>query len=261
MDLTDEQWFILQPLIPDPPRRPDGKGRPWRNTRDVLNGVLWVLRTGAPWHDLPERYPPYQTCHRRFQQWVRSGVFEKALQALAADLRERGGIDLSECFIDGTFIAAKKGVKMLGRPSEGRVRRSWRLQIDRSGLPVAAHVASTASPHEVTLVEPTLATGFITDEQPARLIGDKAFDSDPLDTQLAIDYSIELIAPHKSNRKKPKTQDGRPLRRYKRRWNVERLFGWLQNFRRILVRHDHYADNYLGFVQLGCILILLQRYL
>jgi len=59
VDLTDEQWEILEPLIPDPPRREDGKGRPWRDPRDVLNGILWVLRTGAPWRDLPERYPPY----------------------------------------------------------------------------------------------------------------------------------------------------------------------------------------------------------
>jgi transposase len=70
MDLTDEQWAVLEPLILPPPRRTDGKGWPWRYPREILNGILWVLRTGAPWHDLPERYPPYQTCHRRFQQWI-----------------------------------------------------------------------------------------------------------------------------------------------------------------------------------------------
>lgn len=128
MDLIDEQWLVIKPLIPDPPRRTDGRGRPWRDAREVLNGVLWVLRTGAPWYDLPERYPPYQTCHRRFQQWVHSGVFEKVLQALATDLRERGDIDLSECFIDGTFIAAKKGVNVLGRRRGARARSSWQLQ-------------------------------------------------------------------------------------------------------------------------------------
>jgi transposase len=112
MDLTDDQWYIIQPLIPDPPRRPDGKGIPWKDARDVMNGILWILRTGAPWYDMPDRYPsPYQTCHRRrFQQWVRTGgVFEQILQALSTDLRKRGGIDLSECYIDGTFIVAKKG--------------------------------------------------------------------------------------------------------------------------------------------------------
>ena len=64
MDLTDKQWEVLEPLIPDPPRREDGRGRPWRDPRDVLNGILWILRTGAPWKDLPERYPPYQTAFR-----------------------------------------------------------------------------------------------------------------------------------------------------------------------------------------------------
>src|ERR671923_1132055 len=128
MDLTDEQWAVLQPIIPVPPRRPDGRGRPWRDAREVLNGILWILRTGAQWQDLPERYPPYQTCHRRFQRWVRSGVLDRLLQALATDLRERGELDLSECFIDGTFVVAKKGGAEWERPSGAKVRRSWRLQ-------------------------------------------------------------------------------------------------------------------------------------
>ena len=110
MDLTtEEQWEILEPLIPSPPRREDGRGRPWRDPRDVLNGILWILRTGAPWKDLPERYPPYQTCHRRFQKWIEEGVLGTVLEALGEDLEERGEIDLSECYIDGTFVAAKKG--------------------------------------------------------------------------------------------------------------------------------------------------------
>ena len=128
MDLTDEQWEVLEALIPDPPRRADGRGRPWRDSRDVLNGILWVLRTGAPWHDLPERYPPYQTCHRRFQRWVKEGTLSLILEALAEDLKERGNLDLSECFIDGTFVVAKKGDSVLERPSGARVRRSWRWQ-------------------------------------------------------------------------------------------------------------------------------------
>jgi transposase len=110
----------------------------------------------------------------------------------------------------------------------------------------------------VKLVEPTLAARFVA-EPPQRLIGDKAYDSDPLDARL-VDQGIQLIAPHRQNRVKPATQDGRPLRRYKRRWKVERLFAWLQNFRRILVRHERHLENYLGFVQLGCIIILLRNY-
>lgn len=127
---------------------------------------------------------------------------------------------------------------------------------DRAGLPLAMCAAS-ASPHEVTLVAPTLDSRFVA-ETPRRLIGDRAYDADPLDEALA-ELGIEMIAPHRRNRKKPKTQDGRPLRRYKRRWKVERLFAWLGNFRRLVVRYARHALNYLGFVHLGCILILLRQ--
>ena len=129
---------------------------------------------------------------------------------------------------------------------------------DGAGAPIAVYTAS-ASPHEVTLVQATLAE-VLTVERPQRLIGDKAYDSDPLDAELE-EQGIEMIAPHKANRKKAPTQDGRPLRRYKRRWKIERLFAWLQNFRRIAMRFDFHDENYLGFVHLGCIRILLRCYL
>jgi len=126
MDLIDEQWALLQPLIPEQERRAScRRGCPWRDPRDVLNGILWILRTGAPWLDLPERYPPYQTCHRRFQRWVRAGVMEAILSTWAQDLKERGGLDVKECFIDGTFVVAKKGALGWERPSGAKVRSSW----------------------------------------------------------------------------------------------------------------------------------------
>ncbi len=128
MDLTEPQWAVLGPLLPKPRLRTDRRGRPWRDPRDVLNGILWVLRTGAPWADLPERYPPYQTCHRRFQHWARDGTLTRVLRALAADLAERGKLDLSEAFIDGTFAGAKKGAPASGKPSGARGPRSWQWQ-------------------------------------------------------------------------------------------------------------------------------------
>jgi transposase len=126
MDLTDAQWQMLEPLF-RPRRRPDGRGRPWQDSRAVLHGVLWVLRTGAPWHDLPRRYPPYQTCHRRFQQWQRSGRLLRVLQRLAEDLRDRGKLDLSEAFIDASFSSAKKGAPPLALLDAVRGAKSWRL--------------------------------------------------------------------------------------------------------------------------------------
>ena len=118
---------------------------------------------------------------------------------------------------------------------------------DHHGLPVAIHVAS-ASPHEVTLVQGTLEGRFVADT-PERLIGDKTYDSDKLDA-LMDQQGIDVIAPHKANRVKPATQDGRALCRYRKRWKVERLFAWLQHFRRILSRHEYHAANFLGFFHL-----------
>ena len=125
---------------------------------------------------------------------------------------------------------------------------------DAAGFPIAVHLAS-ASPHEVTLVEETLHQSFL-HELPQRLIGDKAYDSDELDDKLKDEWGIEMIAPNRRNR--CKSQDGRPLRRYCRRWKVERLFAWLQNFRRIIVRYEFYAENYLAMLKLACIIILLR---
>ena len=127
---------------------------------------------------------------------------------------------------------------------------------DRFGLPLAVCTAS-ATPHEVTLVAPSLDSRFV-DERPQRLIGDRAYDADPLDEALA-ELGIEMIAPHRRGRTRPKTQDGRPLRRYRRRWKIERLFAWLGNFRRLVVRYERYTLNYLGFVHLACMLILLRQ--
>ena len=127
---------------------------------------------------------------------------------------------------------------------------------DGAGLPLAVRIAS-ASPHEVTLVEATLEACFAPG-LPARLIGDRAYDSDPLDARLGA-RGIEMIAPHRENRRRPATQDGRPLRRYRRRWKVERLHAWLQNFRRLVTRYERHAENFLGFVQLACLVILLRH--
>ena len=128
MDITNEQWQRIAEFIPEPKARPGRSGRPPQDARSVLNGILWILRTGAPWKDLPERYPPRSTCHRRFQQWIRLGVFDKILTALAEDLRDRGGIDLSEGFIDGTFAPAKRGALAWARPNAAKAPKSWALQ-------------------------------------------------------------------------------------------------------------------------------------
>lgn len=128
-ELTDKQWAIIEPFLPPPLIREDGKGRPRvHDDRSVMNGVLWVLRTGTCWMDLPDRFPSGSTCYRRFSLWVKTGALRLILEALAQHLEENKDIDLSECFIDGTFVVAKKGGTVLERPSGARVQSSWWLR-------------------------------------------------------------------------------------------------------------------------------------
>lgn len=104
------------------------------------------------------------------------------------------------------------------------------------------------------LIEQHLAEG-----KPERLMGDKAYDSDPLDQEY-MDLGVAMIAPHRANRKN-QTQDGRALCRYKRRWKVERLFAWLQNYPRLITRFEYHVENFLAFLKLAAFMILASKYL
>jgi transposase len=136
--------------------------------------------------------------------------------------------------------------------------------VDGQGIPLG-NLLDSASPAEVTLLEPTLETIAVPRHgpgrprnRPARVIYDKACDSDPLRKRLA-KRGIELICPHRRNRVKPPLQDGRKLRRYKRRWRVERTFAWLGNFRRLLVRWEVHITMYQAFFHVACLLITLRQ--
>ena len=154
------------------------------------------------------------------------------------------------------FHSRSKGGFCVGKTKRGKGTKLMAIG-DCHGLPVSVYEES-ASPHEVTLVGQTFEARF-TSDKPIRLIGDKAYDSDGLDEELK-KQGIEMIAPNKENRVKGNRQDGRPLRRYKRRWKIERLFAWFGGFRHLSTRYEYYAANFFGFVQLACILILLRRY-
>ena len=151
----------------------------------------------------------------------------------------------------------EKGGCAVGKTKRGKGTKLMVIA-DAAGLPLAVH-ATSASPHEVTLVEATLAQ-TVTMGRPQRLIGDRAYDSDPLDQRLAA-QGLEMIAPHRTNRSRAPTQDQRALRRYQRRWKIERLFAWLNKYKRILVRWDRSLNHFLAFVHLACAMILMRRYL
>lgn len=235
------------------------EGRPGRKpipTRKVLEAVLWILNTGAQWHMLPQSCPNYKTVHRRFQKWCRDEVLRDVLTDLANTLRDQGGLDESECFIDAMFSWAKGGGEGIGPTKRGKGVKIMGI-VDRHGLPLAVSTHA-ANHHEVTLVQLSFDF-YMIEAKPENLIGDRAYDSDKLDEELKKE-GVEMISPHRKNRKKPPTQDRRRLRRYERRWLVERFFAWIQWQRRLLVRWEYYAENFLGFVQLASISILLKQF-
>ena len=171
-------------------------------------------------------------------------------------LREQGGMDESESFIDAMFSPAKGGGGGVGLTKRGKGVKIMGI-VDREGLPLSVSTHA-ANHHEVTLVQLSFDF-YMVEALPGHLVGDKAYDSDELDEQLRSD-GIEMVAPHRKNRTRLKTQDGRSLRRYRRRWKVERFFAWLQWQRRLVTRWEYYPANFLGFVQLACLLILLRQF-
>jgi transposase len=158
----------------------------------------------------------------------------------------------------------EKGGSAVGKTKRGKGTK-WMVVVDGTGIPLGIHVAS-ASPAEVTLIDPTLDSirvprprGGRPRQKPARLIGDRAYDSDPARARLRR-RGIILIVPYRKNRTTRKYEDGRHLRRYRRRWVVERTFAWFGSFRRLLVRHERFTSMYRAFMYFAAALITLRRF-
>ena len=183
-------------------------------------------------------------------------VFERVERARATGL-ERVIFGRQFCFRE------KRGCGV-GKTKRGKGTK-WMVVVDGAGVPLGDHLCS-ASPAEVRLAETTLASIRVgrrhhagrPRQKPERVITDRAYDSDPLRTRLRR-RGIELICPHKKNRVRPATQDGRALRRYRKRWVVERTIGWLGNFRRLVVRYERSLKIYGAFFHIACFMIVLRR--
>jgi transposase len=213
----------------------------------VLEGILWILRTGACWKDLPKRYPSPSTCWRRLWLWEDEGVCLDVWRKFLAGLDEKSVLDWEEAFIDGSFPRQKKG------PWVWKNQKGQRIEVggvvDGQGIPLGSTITS-ASPHKITLVDAVMAEIKVTRDgpgrprtRPKRMIADRAHDSDELRDKFK-KRQIELICPHRKNRKKPKRQDGQKLRRYRRCWIVEQTFSWIENYRQLLVRHENLLSVY-----------------
>jgi transposase len=160
-------------------------------------------------------------------------------------------------FFGREFRSRQKGGFGVGKTKRGKGTK-WMVVVDGSGIPLGSQLTS-ASPAEVTLVKSTLARISVHRKKPLRVIADRAYDSDPLREHL-LEQNILLIAPHRCGRAKPAFNDGRWLRRYRKRWKVERTFAWLGNYRRLVVRYENHLLMYQAFFHVACLLITL-RYL
>ncbi len=224
-EISDTLWERIAPLLPKMKKRKGHAGRnPMWSWRQILDAIFWLLRTGSQWSALPSSFPPRSTVHDRLQLLRKENFFVHLAQQLGEELERLGLVNLSEGAIDGTFVSAKRGGEEVGKTKRGKGSKIMVIT-EKNGIPISV-MACSASPHEVTLVEDTLDHA-ITSSVPEHLIGDGAYDSDPLDRKLLEQRGIKMIAPHRANRVAQPTQDGREFRRYSRRWKVERANSWL----------------------------------
>ncbi|HEX5500623.1 MAG TPA: IS5 family transposase [Thermomicrobiales bacterium] len=264
-ELTDIQWARLEPLLP--PQRPT-TGRPARDHRTIVNGILWRLATGAPWRDLPERYGSWQTVYSRWRRWQQAGVWRRALAALQADADTRGDLDWAMHFLDGTTIrahqsaaGAKKrgGDQALGR-SRGGFSTKIHLRTERGGKPICG-VLTPGQRHEATQVAALLERGAVKRpsrgrprRRPQRVVGDKGYTGRPIRTYLR-QHGIGAVIP------RLKTESRRGVRfdraAYRERNVVERTINRLKQHRALATRYEKLEETFHALLTLACILLWL----
>ncbi|MGE0972117.1 IS5 family transposase [Klebsiella sp. WOUb02] len=274
-DIPDEAWTIIQPFLPAASASPQA-GRPWAEHRMIINGMFWVLCSGAPWRDLPERYGPWKTVYNRFNRWSKSGViniiFNKLLSSSGCTW-PRGLVGHCTGWqqypgAEMCCRCAKKQPDITGDNGLGRSRGGFGTKIhlatDGSGLPLNI-VLSPGQAHESQFAQ-RLLDGIGVQRQNGSIkrrghavLADKAYSGHALRNELKR-RGIKVVIPRKSNEKM--ATDGRsPLDReaYRNRNVVERCFGRLKEYRRIATRYDKTARNYLAMVKLGCIRLFYKR--
>jgi transposase len=271
--LSDAHYAIIEPLLPTN----DRPGRPWKRHRSVINGILWVLHTGAPWRDLPRpTYGPWQTVYERFNRWVKDGTWGRLLEALHVRLDAAGKIDWDLFCVDGSSIRASRDAAGAsstdGTPSEpadhalGRSRcgngSKIHLVCDGTGLPMAVTVTA-GQRHESTQFEAVMGQVRVPRpkgrprRRPRRLAGDKGYSYPRIRRYLRRRRIKAVIPTRKDQVRLPSFEKAT----YRRRNVVERCIGWLKDRRRLATRFEKLAENFLAMVKLAMLERLLKALL
>jgi transposase len=243
-ELSEAQWRRIEDLLPGKPGDP---GRTAEDNRLFVNGVLWVLRSGAHWHDLPERYGKWKSVHTRFARWAKSGVWERVFNVLTKDRKNE------YLMLDTTLVRAhqqaatgKRGDQnqALGR-SRGGLTSKIHMLADALGRPLRL-ILTGGQVHDI-VTAPALLEGI----DGGAVIADKAYDSNHL-RQLIANAGMLAVIPSIPSRKVPIPHDANL---YKHRNRIERCFNKLKHFRRFATRFDRRAAHFLAFIQLACAMI------
>lgn len=245
--LTESEWSIIQPILPNKPR-----GIPRVDDRQVLNGIFWVLRSGAPWRDLPDCYGPYTTCYNRFNRWRKAGIWDEILSVVAdADEAHVQMLDSTIVRVHKHGACIKKDKRNCTGRSRGGLTTKIHAVVDAKGLPVCLAL-SAGQDHDSRLAT-ELLTGL---SHNSVLLADRAYDSDAIREYVRKRGAWANIPP-KRNRKNPICFSPHL---YRARNHVERFFNRIKHCRRIATRYDKLAANYLAFVKLAAIRLWLGVY-
>ncbi len=263
-ELTDAQWRQLAPLLP--PQKPH-VGRPNLSHRHILNGILWILATGAPWRDLPSQYGSWHTVSSRFYRWQHAGIWSRILQSLQRLADRHGRLDWSVHFVDSTIVRAHQHAagardgqtgQALGR-SRGGFSTKLHVRADRRGKPLVLLVTA-GERHDQTMFEPLLEQGQVRRAgcgrprgRPERVVGDKGYSSRHIRHWLRR-RGIRHTIPHKRTECQRSPFDRRV---YRERNRVERLMNRLKQYRRVATRYEKRAVNFLAMVTIAALLLWL----
>jgi transposase len=264
-ELTDRQWERLRPLLP--PQKA-WTGRPAKDHRLVLNGILWIDRTGAPWRDLPERYGPWQTIASRFYRWREAGIWDRILAAVQQLADAEGRLDWDIHYVDGTTVRAHQhaagarggdaATEALGR-GRGGFSTKVHLRAEGGGK-LLALLLTPGQRHEATAFEALMEQGAVRRagrgrprRRPRRVVGDKGYSSRAI-RRYARRHGISATIPRKRNERRYGPFDRAA---YRARNRVERLINRCKQFRRLATRYEKRAENYRAMWVIAAIILWL----